>query len=84
RRETIKDKARFLPPTVYVNEQNYTKVHFSTDEEIDSSSTKRSGEVINYETDSDADLFYNKDGVRMPMLPDLDDNTTYVLRKEGT
>ena len=46
RSQSIKDKARFLPPTVYVNEQNYTKVHFSTDEEIDSSSTKRSGEVV--------------------------------------
>ena len=46
RRETIKDKARFLPPTVYGNEQNYTKLHFSTDQEIDSSSTERSGEVV--------------------------------------
>ena len=42
----MKDKARFLPPAGYVNEQNYTKVHFSTDEEIDSSSTKRSSEVV--------------------------------------
>lgn len=38
--------ARFLPPTVYVNEQNYTKVHFSPDKEVDSSSTERSGEVV--------------------------------------
>ena len=37
-----------------------------------------------YETDSDADLSYNKDEVKMPVLADLDDNTTYVLRKEGT
>lgn len=42
----MKDKARFLPSAGYVNEQNYTKVHFSTDEEIGSSSTKRSSEVV--------------------------------------
>lgn len=44
--ETIKDKARFLLPALYVNEQNYTKVHFSSNEEKDFSSTKRSGEVV--------------------------------------
>ena len=37
-----------------------------------------------YETDSDADLSYNKDEVKMPVLADLDDNTTCVLCKEGT
>ena len=39
--ETIKDEAMFLPPALYVNEQNY-----STNEDKDFSSTKRSGEVV--------------------------------------
>lgn len=40
-----------LPATQFTVEprlsgQNYTKVHFSTDEEIDSSGTKRYGKVV--------------------------------------
>lgn len=35
-----------------------------------------------YETDSDADLSYNKDEVKMPVLADLDDNLrAYFARK---